>query len=99
MECRRTADAANAAPSVIHGFYKMAEGRGFEPRKGLHPCWFSRPVHSTALPTLLRRALKDAPVFRASPPATGPDRLKFRQGPVNIFQGRIHNSRAASVNR
>ena len=30
----------------------MAEGRGFEPRKGVNPCWFSRPVHSTALPSL-----------------------------------------------
>ena len=28
----------------------MAEAQGFEPWMGLHPCWFSRPVHSTALP-------------------------------------------------
>ena len=31
---------------------QMAEGQGFEPWKGVNPCWFSRPVHSTALPTL-----------------------------------------------
>ena len=30
----------------------MAEGQGFEPWKGFTPCWFSRPVHSTALPPL-----------------------------------------------
>ena len=30
----------------------MAERVGFEPTKGFHPCWFSRPVHSTALPPL-----------------------------------------------
>ncbi len=30
----------------------VAERRGFEPRKELPPCWFSRPVHSTALPSL-----------------------------------------------
>jgi hypothetical protein len=44
---------------------KMAEGQGFEPWKDLTPCRFSRPVHSTTLPTLrgsvgLRRA--DSPV-------------------------------------
>ena len=31
---------------------KMADGVGFEPTMGLHPCRFSRPVHSTALPSL-----------------------------------------------
>ena len=31
---------------------KMAERQGFEPWKGVNPCWFSRPVHSTALPSL-----------------------------------------------
>src|SRR5690554_4370640 len=31
---------------------KMAEGQGFEPWKGVNPCRFSRPVHSTALPSL-----------------------------------------------
>jgi hypothetical protein len=30
----------------------MAEGVGFEPTKGLPPCRFSRPVHSTALALL-----------------------------------------------
>ena len=30
----------------------MAEREGFEPSKGLNPCRFSRPVHSTALPPL-----------------------------------------------
>ena len=33
-------------------FEAMAERQGFEPWKDLHPCWFSRPVHSTALPSL-----------------------------------------------
>ena len=32
----------------------MAEGQGFEPWKAVTPCWFSRPVHSTALPSLRR---------------------------------------------
>ena len=32
----------------------MVEGQGFEPWKGISPCWFSRPVHSTALPSLRR---------------------------------------------
>ncbi len=32
---------------------RLAEARGFEPLKGVHPCRFSRPVHSTALPRLL----------------------------------------------
>lgn len=30
----------------------MAEGQGFEPWMGVNPCRFSRPVHSTALPSL-----------------------------------------------
>ena len=30
----------------------MAERVGFEPTMGSHPCRFSRPVHSTALPPL-----------------------------------------------
>ena len=36
------------------GFIKrsMVEGQGFEPWKGISPCWFSRPVHSAALPSL-----------------------------------------------
>ena len=34
---------------------RVADSQGFEPWKGLHPCRFSRPVHSTALPPLLRR--------------------------------------------
>ncbi len=35
----------------------MAERVGFEPTKGSHPCRFSRPVHSTALPPLRRRPM------------------------------------------
>ena len=31
----------------------MAERVGFEPTKELPPCWFSRPVLSTAQPSLL----------------------------------------------
>ena len=38
---------------AINGLFKFgAESQGFEPREGLHPRWFSRPVHSTTLPTL-----------------------------------------------
>ena len=39
---------------------KSAEARGFEPLKGINPCWFSRPVHSTALPRLLLCLLNTA---------------------------------------
>ena len=28
----------------------LAVGERFELSKGVNPCWFSRPVHSTALP-------------------------------------------------
>lgn len=35
---------------------KMAMGEGFEPPKDLTPCWFSRPVHSAALPAHRRKA-------------------------------------------
>jgi peroxiredoxin Q/BCP len=31
---------------------KLAERVGFEPTKDVNPCWFSRPVHSAALPPL-----------------------------------------------
>ena len=34
------------------GLEKVAERQGFEPWKDLHPCRFSRPVHSTTLPSL-----------------------------------------------
>ena len=33
----------------------VAEEEGFEPSKGFHPCRFSRPVHSTALPPLRKK--------------------------------------------
>jgi site-specific DNA recombinase len=40
-------------------FVKLAEGEGFEPsRRGSPACWFSRPVHSTALPPLQGDAIK-----------------------------------------
>ena len=32
---------------------KVAEDEGFEPSKEFPLCWFSRPVHSTALPIFL----------------------------------------------
>ena len=46
---------------VMHGFRShslalqdiLAVGERFELSKGVNPCWFSRPVHSTALPRLL----------------------------------------------
>ena len=40
----------------LHWIFRgnMAEGQGFEPWKAVTPCWFSRPVHSTALPSLRR---------------------------------------------
>ena len=33
----------------------MADGVGFEPTMGSHPCRVSRPVHSTALPPIRYR--------------------------------------------
>ena len=33
----------------------------FEPTKGFHPCWFSRPVHSTALPPLRELSIVTKP--------------------------------------
>jgi hypothetical protein len=36
----------------ILSMFKMADGVGFEPTMGFHPCRFSRPVHSTALPPI-----------------------------------------------
>ena len=38
----------------------MAEGERFELSIRFHVCWFSRPVHSTALPTLHKYHLKIA---------------------------------------
>jgi hypothetical protein len=35
----------------------MVEGQGFEPWKGINPCWFSRPVHSTTLPSLQKMGM------------------------------------------
>ena len=35
----------------------LAERQGFEPWKAVTPCWFSRPVHSTALPSLRQQLL------------------------------------------
>ena len=35
----------------------MAEAQGFEPWEDFHPRRFSRPVHSTTLPSLRRRTL------------------------------------------
>lgn len=34
----------------------MADGVGFEPTKGLHPCRFSRPVLLTTQPPILFKA-------------------------------------------
>lgn len=31
---------------------ELAEGQGFEPWRGVNPCWFSRPVPSTTRPAL-----------------------------------------------
>ena len=38
----------------------MAEEEGFEPSKGFHPCRFSRPVHSTALPPLHKKMFNNS---------------------------------------
>ncbi len=40
-------------PSGMQPEFRLAERVGFEPTRSLHPCWFSRPVQSTALPPLL----------------------------------------------
>ena len=42
----------SSAGAGVSYFVKMAEGEGFEPSMDSRPCWFSRPVHSTALPPL-----------------------------------------------
>ena len=46
-----------SVPFVLFGVWKkdsqMADRQGFEPWMGLHPCRFSRPVHSTTLPSVL----------------------------------------------
>ena len=44
---------------VCLGMHKMAEGQGFEPWMGVNPCRFSRPVLSTAQPTLLTHPPRD----------------------------------------
>ena len=41
------AQELNGDQSYIEDIYRHL--MGFEPTKGLHPCRFSRPVHSTAL--------------------------------------------------
>ena len=48
----------NSDVSPIGGFLFLADGVGFEPTKGLHPCRISSPVHSTALPPI-RRCFED----------------------------------------
>src|SRR5690349_5277640 len=44
----------------------LAEGVGFEPTKAVKPCRFSRPVHSTALPTLRARNCNRNPAVAAN---------------------------------
>ncbi len=51
-----------SAPQAYKTIMSMAEEQGFEPWKDLHPCWFSRPVHSTALPLFQ----SFSPVFKTS---------------------------------
>ena len=49
----QTADCAGCFESTerdLQNVGELADRVGFEPTKGLHPCRFSRPVHSTALP-------------------------------------------------
>ena len=36
-------------PKASPAISRFAEGEGFEPPKGINPCWFSRPVHSARL--------------------------------------------------
>ena len=42
----------SAAVGVPRGGLKWRRGWDSNPRRVIHPCWFSRPVHSTALPPL-----------------------------------------------
>ncbi len=44
----------------------MAEGQGFEPWRTLLTCWFSRPVHSTTLPSLRRVVAQNPRCFGQS---------------------------------
>ena len=58
LKCRLVGESANnilAGKCALEGPGVqgiVAERVGFEPTKGSHPCRFSRPVHSTALPPL-----------------------------------------------
>lgn len=42
----------NVAERNEYNFGKVAEAQGFEPWEDFHPRRFSRPVHSTTLPSL-----------------------------------------------
>jgi hypothetical protein len=58
-------------------FHYLAERVGFEPTKGVNPCWFSRPVHSTALPPLLMSFTRHrVGLLRASCPSPLRGRLR-----------------------
>ncbi len=46
--------------------YFSAEREGFEPPDRSHGQWFSRPPHSTTLPSLLRMECKNNIIFKQS---------------------------------
>jgi len=52
MSAKDRSSLAEEIPWATFAIEEVAEGQGFEPWKGLTLCWFSRPVHSTALPSL-----------------------------------------------
>ena len=53
----------NSAQLVVY-IRAVAEGVGFEPTRGLRPCRFSRPVHSTALPPFRESGAQDGACVR-----------------------------------
>src|SRR6185437_16212806 len=68
-------DIAVISPSLpgIHRklLFYLAERVGFEPTRGLRPCRFSRPVHSTALPPLRSAGTRREGCYQTWPSRTG----------------------------
>lgn len=59
---RKSLNDLRAKMELVGTYWKslMAEGEGFEPPIDLRLCWFSRPVLSTAQPSLRRSAKRAA---------------------------------------
>ena len=49
--CSKDRPVSSSLSLALRGRFILAVGERFELSKGVdNPCWFSRPVHSTALP-------------------------------------------------